>query len=407
MRPTHPAPLRRHRVTQLLVKLRGVREQTLERFAAHCVRWPNGPTEFPLFPSGNEKAKNKQSSTKKEKKSIGSLLASATAEELEERLRGMGLLGDGDAAASNRACLRRHYPEVLSALKELCGGGGGAEARRKGELVQLTNSLKHGQPLDQLSDDDWDHEAGPLLHIPARADAEVVHVRLLVFAAEVLADVRGFVELCLQQHKQREGLFRAVQVRPGRAAVMTVAAAATMPVPVIATVPVPVLVLAAVARRKKKTTAPRHSGSAKGLWIGWTCRATRCLTVLGWSWSGAPPRQRRRRRSSSWLSCAPPSSQSGCKRPSATPTSTAMFPFRLSSTGPARSTVGVTGAGATAAGTGSSSSSNENANFFFGRRVQRPRLWQWSRKAARNPEVQSPARARGALGPCSAVEGFP
>jgi hypothetical protein len=199
MRPTHPAPLRQHRVTQLLVKLRGAREQALERFAAHCVAWPNGPQKFPLFDVEDKNITD-----------IKAVLGCSSPAELEVSLLKYGLC---TTDTTGKACLRRHYPAVWAALEKLCSDDTTSDvARRKNQLARLTNVLKHGKPLDdkELSDDDWSHKEGPLLRIPpprgggGGGGGVVVEVRLLPFAKDVLADVESFVELCVQQYTKRE-----------------------------------------------------------------------------------------------------------------------------------------------------------------------------------------------------------
>ena len=118
MRPTHPAPLRQHRVTQLLVKLRGAREQALERFAAHCVAWPNGPQKFPLFDVEDKNITD-----------IKAVLGCSSPAELEVSLLKYGLC---TTDTTGKACLRHHYPAVWAALEKLCS--------------------------DDTTSDDWDEE---------------------------------------------------------------------------------------------------------------------------------------------------------------------------------------------------------------------------------------------------------
>jgi hypothetical protein len=172
------------------------------------------------------------------------------------------------------------------------GGGGGsksdasAKARRKKELVPLTTQRRH----PELSDDCWTHSEGPLRLSDSSSSSSSRTKRILPFVTTVLEGVDGFVKLCVNQHAQREVLFRAVRKGDTNGGSdngggTTTGSAATE------------------AETAAVTATVQHRRT------GWTCSETRRCTGSGLA--GTRPR---------WRPCAPRCPETACKRPRATPT---------------------------------------------------------------------------------------
>jgi hypothetical protein len=122
--------------------------------------------------------------------------------------------GVSSSSSSNRACLRRHFPRVWEALRELCGGDP-AKRTRRDSLAQLTNALKHDAWLEISGD--WSDNGGgsggggvEVLNCSRNTGDRLVAGPLREFAAAVFEDVRAFVRLCIGEHKRCEELFSVV-----------------------------------------------------------------------------------------------------------------------------------------------------------------------------------------------------
>ena len=108
-----------HRLTQTLVKLRALLEQSLQYFALR-IRWPNKPESF-VFGKGLGAVFNKKKKIQKE---------------LKKRFNDANL---------DRVSLDRHYPKVWAALQQFWDGPPSERLKR---LIAVTNEAKHAQALE-------------------------------------------------------------------------------------------------------------------------------------------------------------------------------------------------------------------------------------------------------------------
>lgn len=170
--------LRKYRVTQLLVKIRGLLEQTFGRFAARCVRWPNKPIEFPIFAQND----------------IKSIFTSSTVESMREHLDDIGLRN----TPVGKVSLNQYFPDLLQSLESFWTNAD--KFARINRLIPWTNNLKHSATLDAQS---WDRPEGA----EVRTGRGTPWFNLRDFVQDVFNDIKTFSELCITKYREWEGLF--------------------------------------------------------------------------------------------------------------------------------------------------------------------------------------------------------